>query len=330
MNLFNRHGWGRALLLMAIVTGSIWVLGCGGGDKPSELVGHWVHYDGATRGVPEDIELFKDGTGVVDGGSITWKVENKRLALLSALNALACDYKVSGYTLFLIYSEERNALFVKKDKLEEYKKKEDERKKKEEEERVKKVEQRKKKAEKNQLEIEKKSSYFTDSRDNQKYRSVKIGGKMWMAQNVNYQPQTGDAWCYENDSSNCDKYGRMYDWNTAKTICPAGWHLPSRKEWTSLVKAAGGKEAGVTLKSGSSWDKDGNGTDDFGFSGLPGGVYSYKDREYQDKGSGAYWWTATDSSGEFAYRRFIGVDADSVFDGVRVIDNRYSVRCLQD
>ena len=70
---------------------------CNSGDgqtRPAELVGQWEHASGATRGKPESLELFKDGTGVVDGGTISWKVENKRLVILSSSEGLACNYKV--------------------------------------------------------------------------------------------------------------------------------------------------------------------------------------------------------------------------------------------
>jgi uncharacterized protein (TIGR02145 family) len=97
-----------------------------------------------------------------------------------------------------------------------------------------------------------------------------------MAENLNIK--TDGSWCYDNDESNCDKYGRLYNWNAAKTACPAGWHLPSREEWGNLAKAAGGTgeygtggKAGKKLKAKSGWDNKGNGTDDYGFSVLLGG-----------------------------------------------------------
>jgi formylglycine-generating enzyme required for sulfatase activity len=93
-----------------------------GQTRPPELAGQWEHASGATRGKPENLELFKDGTGVVDGkGSVTWKVENKRFVILSPLFALSCNYKVSGYELSLAYDDGESAIFVKKGKLEEFK-----------------------------------------------------------------------------------------------------------------------------------------------------------------------------------------------------------------
>jgi TolB-like protein len=81
---------------------------------------------------------------------------------------------------------------------------------------------------------------FTDSRDKKTYKTVVIGGNRYMVENLNYKK--GKSWCYGNNNSNCDKYGRLYDWKTAKTVCPAGFHLPSRQEWNNLVTAVGGKE----------------------------------------------------------------------------------------
>jgi len=116
------------------------------------------------------------------------------------------------------------------------------------------------------------SSTFTDKRDGKKYKTVIIGGKTWMAQNLNYQ--TGKSMCYDNDKSNCNKYGRLYDWKTAKSACPNGWRLSSSQDWDDLVTAAGGDVAGKALKSLKYWKDNGNGEDIYGFSALPGGTYT--------------------------------------------------------
>jgi len=177
---------------------------------------------------------------------------------------------------------------------------------------------------------EKTTGYFTDTRDGQKYRTVKIGDKTWMAQNLNYQPPTGNSWCYDNDNSNGDKYGRLYDWNTAKTACPAGWHLPTREEWNDLVTAAGGKVAGQVLKSATSyWKGGGNGTDNYGFSALPGGKRD-SDGSFDDIGSTGYWWTAKEDGNGRAYFRYMDSGSDSVDELNYGKSYGFSVRCVAD
>jgi len=169
---------------------------------------------------------------------------------------------------------------------------------------------------------------FTDRRDGQKYRTVRIGRQTWMAENLNYR--TGASWCYKDDNSNCDKYGRLYDGNTATTVCPSGWHLPSREEWNDLVAVAGGNAtAGKALKSTSSYwiNRNGNGTDDYGFSALPGGHRTTAGTFYNEGVSG-YWYTATKCSGNSNCIKMIS-------SGVTISDNYnwgygMSVRCVAD
>jgi uncharacterized protein (TIGR02145 family) len=131
----------------------------------------------------------------------------------------------------------------------------------------------------------------TTTRDDNNYRTVKIGNKTWMAENLNVK--TGNSWCYNNGEAYCQKYGRLYDWNTAKSICPKGMRLPSEKDFDELEKAVGGdKVAAKRLKYRSGWSNNGNGTDDYGFSALPSGYLN--EGKYEYGGMIGFWWTATE------------------------------------
>jgi len=139
-----------------------------------------------------------------------------------------------------------------------------------------------------------KASTITDSRDKKSYKTVTIGTQTWMAENLNYDAKGSK--CFNNEPANCDKYGRLYDWNTAKTACLSGWHLPSNAEWAKLTDFVGGSStAGMKLKAKSSWLE--KGTDDYGFSALPGGKFSLpintRDSGFLDISWNAYWWSST-------------------------------------
>jgi uncharacterized protein (TIGR02145 family) len=138
------------------------------------------------------------------------------------------------------------------------------------------------------------SDTFTDGRDGQKYRKITVDGDVWMAENLRYK--TGESWCYDDDESKCRQYGRLYDWKTATGACPPGWHLASLTEWTFLLTKREDTKyksyigsGGVKAKSG--WDGGGNGTDNYGFSALPGGIRNPDGVSY-NAGCVGSWWAA--------------------------------------
>jgi uncharacterized protein (TIGR02145 family) len=85
------------------------------------------------------------------------------------------------------------------------------------------------------------SGRFTDTRDGNTYQTIKIGTQTWMAENLAYKPEKGNFWAYGEDKKNVEKYGFLYDLETAKMIVPVGWHLPSMEEWETLYNYLGGE-----------------------------------------------------------------------------------------
>jgi len=187
--------------------------------------------------------------------------------------------------------------------------------------------------------------------------SVSIGSQNWMKFNLNTSKfRNGDviknaitdkewndayiskkpAWCYRNnDSTNGLKYGKLYNWFAiidSRGLAPVGWHMPSDKEWTELSTTLGGQSnAGIKLKSKSGWFNGGNGTNESGFNGLPGGR-RIDEGLFQDPNKEGYWWSATD--GPFA-------DTDAWAVSIYFIDanlnifpdgkgSGLSVRCVKD
>jgi len=187
---------------------------------------------------------------------------------------------------------------------------------------------------------------LTDSRDGKKYKTVIMpDGETWMAENMNYAK---GGLCYDDKESNCAKYGRLYNWETAMKVCPNGWKLPSQQEWENLAIAIGGDISNedcygcyevTKLKSKSGWKaqnsgNSGNGTDDFGFSALPGGEHCNNcDRTFDYDGIVGNWWTSTEyetDGSDIAYEWRINndfyIEKGSNSDKV----TGYSVRCIKD
>jgi uncharacterized protein (TIGR02145 family) len=180
---------------------------------------------------------------------------------------------------------------------------------------------------------------FTDTRDGKTYKTTKIGTQTWMAENLNYEAP--GSVCYYNMPANCEKYGRLYNWETAMKACPKGWHLPSNTEWDKLYRYADGDKgtespyesetAGKYLKSKEGWNDDegksGNGEDKFGFSALPGGGY-FTYSNFELGGDSGSWWSSSKYRKD-VYGRYIGR-----YEGARwgLMNKSYlwSVRCVKD
>ncbi len=135
---------------------------------------------------------------------------------------------------------------------------------------------------------------FIDARDGQRYHWVLLNdGKTWMADNLNYT--AAGSWCYDNKENSCDDYGRLYNWASALTACPEGWHLPSDTEWQTMTETYGelnvlGSDAYAVLIDGGS----------SGFDALLGGsknsgIYGI----YHGEGIYGHYWSSTLDMPEF-------------------------------
>lgn len=205
---------------------------------------------------------------------------------------------------------------------------------------------------------------LTDLRDGQVYRTTKIGSQVWMAENLNYETREGKSYCYDRDTLNCKKFGRLYTWaalmdtlttgygyykygKTDRGVCPMGWHVPSTKEWEVLLKKynSSSEGKGALFADSPEWkmsDEDEHFVDAYGFSALPGGEWDGTELPFEaskDIGDKVYFWTQSEvlNQGEREKTR----QAYMVFGdnyGQLFMDNMYhtykhfglSVRCLKD
>jgi len=201
------------------------------------------------------------------------------------------------------------------------------------------------------------------------YATVKIGGKTWMAENLNYAVSgskcgvsNGSSVSDENTAI-CELYGRLYDWVTAmalgphcnnsfcsteikfphRGICPEGWHLPTESEWNELAQAVDvGQGPAIPLKATDGWAGNANGTNSSGFSAMPSG---FGENGIFNAGYYSYWWSVDQNAarglGDDAYARFLawesGVNANGAPHYIERLNvntyyktGLYSVRCVKN
>lgn len=189
------------------------------------------------------------------------------------------------------------------------------------------------------------------------YNTITIGTQTWMRENLrttHYNDGTAiqvvpdnATWksnfnnnttlpmmCYYgNNTADVNIYGALYNWYVVNTnkLCPAGWHVPTDVDWTTLTEYVGGETvAGNKLKASSGWNNNGNGTDEFNFSAYPSGFRNDGNGSYYFRGNYAGWWSATEYDSENAWDRGMSLSYNN-------IDKTYSyksfgeaVRCLKD
>ena len=199
------------------------------------------------------------------------------------------------------------------------------------------------------------SGTVTD-RDGNIYHTVKIGFQTWMVENLkttkfrNGKPipnvmvnttwadLTTCAYClYNNDASaNKTTYGVLYNWytvNDSRNIAPAGWHIPTEEEWTTLTTFLRGKSlTGGKLKEKltSHWSSPNSGaTNSSGFTALPGG-YRNNDGEFNNIRIMGGWWSSNEYTKTVAWYRYVDYGASYIYSCSTYKNNGFSVRCIKD
>ncbi len=197
-------------------------------------------------------------------------------------------------------------------------------------------------------------TYVLADADNNYYYSVTIGTQTWMQENLkttHYKDGTaiplvtddntwknlaapGYCWYENNETSYKSAYGALYNWyavNTGK-LCPSGWHVPANAEWITLTNYLGGESiAGDKLKEAGiiHWGDPNSGTDETGFTALPGGNRK-DDGTFADIGFNAQWWSSSTALPSSSYYTILYYNSGSLVRGANLNIFGLSVRCIKN
>lgn len=194
---------------------------------------------------------------------------------------------------------------------------------------------------------------MTDERDGQVYRTVVIGNRVWMAENLNFAGNDDyplvleRSACLNFDDDNCALLGRLYSREAAmdnvscmfgvscdigdtlvRGVCPKGWHIPSSDEASALVYAFGDELGDVrSAKGWSSYKERVNAT---GFSMPASGCLDFGDDRFESPGKTGYVWAYIKGS-DMRYLIFRGPSDNDVIIHSGYSSNIFvSVRCISD
>lgn len=163
------------------------------------------------------------------------------------------------------------------------------------------------------------------------FDTVTIGNQIWMSKNLTIDDGQGGIYTQTVNYGQGNVVEYYYTWEAALRVASSisGWHLPTNEEWTTLVTNVGGvRNAGTKLKSTYGWDKDSNGTDDFGFAAFPAGNRN-SSGYYYSLTRAAYFWTATEYSSSEARERYC-YTSSSVYSGTHDKTYAMTIRLVKD
>ncbi len=163
----------------------------------------------------------------------------------------------------------------------------------------------------------------------QTYRTVRLNGLTWMAENLNYNLGEG-SWCYDNDPANCGKTGRLYTWEAAKKACRAvGWRLPTDTEWREMAKQFGGADDDASDGGKAAYQALIEGGPS-GFAAQRGGIRNSLG-DFINLGVLGLYWSASERGADLAWRYYFSRNYGKLY---RFYFGNKSVglscRCVQD
>jgi len=200
------------------------------------------------------------------------------------------------------------------------------------------------------------------------YNTVKIGDQCWMRQNLNIgimlqsidtlkNNDTIEKYCYQNDVTNCSKYGGLYTWNELmkyndtlnQGICPEGWHIPSDDDWKVLEGTIdslyamndtiwdttgwrGYNAGGIMKKMGSEdwYDPNVGASNSYGFSAVPGGILYIEERLFDKLLAANYLWSSTEFQDSDVWFRLLSYGHADIKRSHTIKEHAFSVRCIKN
>jgi uncharacterized protein (TIGR02145 family) len=189
-------------------------------------------------------------------------------------------------------------------------------------------------------------------RDGNAYETVTIGTQVWMKQNLHTKKNkvgvaipliTGDVpWrtattaaytMYDNNPANAATYGFLYNWAATANLAPAGWRIPTKADWETLISNLA-TEQGNRLKATSLWKLPRTGvainTNTSGFSALPAGYRLYDVGTFGYLLEQSIFWSSTEAPDGLAYACYLGYEDPLAAVGQNVQQSGFSVRCIRE